>query len=134
MNTSRSPILSASSTNRVDRSWPAKRTRVVVLILIVLSTVGMGRWWMVTLPRRELRSSAALVAAAYSQQRAFEFRLPASSYAPARPQQDKKGPELFGPTPLLEAEGRIVEHLAKDPDNAEWLRLKARADMLEADS
>src|SRR5262249_39091395 len=41
----------------------------------------------------------------------------------------------FGrPFTLLQAEARIGEALAKNPDNTEWLALRARAEMLARDA
>src|SRR5262249_37638479 len=67
-------------------------------------------------------------------QRVFEFRLPAASYARVEsPQQGAERSAFTRPIVLLEAESRIAEHLAKDPEDAQWLRLRARAEMLDQD-
>jgi CHAT domain-containing protein len=100
---------------------------------VALALIGAAAWWITYRPSRELRKAAALLAEAYTRQRVFEQRLPASLYAPVRTGRREERSAFSRPIELLEAESRIAPHLAQNPDDAEWLRLRARAEMLDED-
>ena len=127
-----SPVIHAPSGNEEWRSRPCLRPRMIGFLAAALALLGVGLWQFRTRQARELRSAEALLAEAYSRQRTFEFRLPATSYSSVLTEV-REGPEFSRPISLLEAESRIAGHLAKDHDNPDWLRLRARAEMLDKD-
>ncbi len=95
----------------------------------VAALICLG-WWIQSIPSRELLSTTALLASAYTQQRTSELRLP-GSYSPFRGKVD--GATFSRPMELLEAESRIARRLAANPDDPDWLRLRARGDLLNGD-
>ena len=105
------------------------RARISVLAAAT-ALIGLGWWWIHSLPPRELRSTEALLADAYTEQRTSELRLP-GSYSPLHGKVD--GATFSRPTVLLEAESRIARRLAANPDDPDWLRLRARGDILDGD-
>jgi len=70
-----------------------------------------------------------LMAAAYTAQRPFEFRLPGAEHGPVRIEKSPAG-SFARPAALLEAEGIIARELEKSPEDAGWLALRARAEIL----
>lgn len=92
--------------------------------------VGAGWWsytaWFSTRP-------ASLIAQEYTQQRPFEYRIPAAGYGPIRQQKGSIGSAFQRPPSLLEAEARILRELAKRPDDPRWLALRAETEMLSWD-
>src|SRR5262249_9016494 len=71
-----------------------------------------------------------LLAAAYTEQRTFELRIPRAAYAPVRLTRGN-GSQFDFPPALLEGEVRIARELPKDPGNVALLQAKARADLLK---
>src|SRR5439155_540409 len=69
-----------------------------------------------------------------TQHRPFEFRIPGAEQAPVRVERSGAGSTFGRPSALLQAEARIAGALAKNPDNTEWLALRARAEMLAKDA
>jgi CHAT domain-containing protein len=123
--------VSAQST--VIHSRPARASlRWWVVVGLVVAAVILDLYWIAQQPSRQLRSAEALLAQAYSKQRGFDLRLPDASYAPIESQPENGERSAFSrPIALLEAESRIAVRLAKNPDDAQWLRLRARAEMLD---
>ena len=123
--------VSAQST--VIHSRPARASlRWWAGLGLVVAAVILDLYWIAQQPSRQLRSAEALLAQAYSKQRGFDLRLPDASYAPIESQQKDSERSAFSrPIALLEAESRIAVRLAKNPDDAQWLRLRARAEMLD---
>lgn len=130
-----SPVINAASANAGVRPRSGGRPRSIAFLAAILAVIGVGVWWLVTRPGRELRSAERLLADAYARHRTYEFRLPDASYSPVRAEAPD-GPAFSRPFSLLEAESQIAHHLAKDHDSADWLRLRARAEMIndEAES
>jgi CHAT domain-containing protein/Flp pilus assembly protein TadD len=122
--TSKSTVIHSRTTRAVVR-WMA-------VVGLVVAAVILDLYWIAQRPSRQLRSVEALLAQAYSKQRGFDLRLPGASYAPIESQQEKGETSAFSrPIALLEAESRIAVRLAKNPDDGQWLRLRARAEMLD---
>ena len=113
----------------------SRRTRGTLRWLMIagftMAAVILGSEWITQRPGRELRSAGALLAEAYSKQRVFELRLPDASYTAVERQPIAEASSFSRPIALLEAESRIALHLGKNPDDAQWLRLRARAEMLD---
>ena len=122
----RSAMIRAGTTPAKLRPWLARRRWALVALVIVTALMGTGWRWIATAPSRELRSADGLLAQAYSKQRLFEVRLPAAFYAPVEIQKGDERSAFSKPIVLLEAESLIAQRLAKNPDDAQWLRLRAR--------
>ena len=102
-------------------------------IALAAALIGAGVFSVSHWPAWELRSAETRLAEAYGQQRLFEFRLAGGAYVPVQNRRDNERSAFAKPIVLLEAENRIAGRLARDPDNVEWLRLRARAEMLDRD-
>jgi len=118
-------MAASSRRTNVFSPWLAK----AAAIFLVCS--GGGWWgflqWTATRPAR-------LIAMAYTQQRPFDFRIPGADYGPVRVEKRGSGSSFQRPASLLDAEARIARELEKNPENAEWLGLRAQAEMLGWDS
>src|SRR5207249_6065 len=72
-----------------------------------------------------------LLASAYSERRTLEPRIPMARFGPKRLERGGPvGSRMNTPPALSEAEARISRQLSTNPDDPEWLALKARADLL----
>jgi tetratricopeptide (TPR) repeat protein len=91
---------------------------------IFLVAIGVG-WFTYS---RHLSSPDVLLAAAYSERRTVEFRMPGDSYGPLRIQ---RGANRFGAPALLAAQARIARELSEDPGNAIWIEASARTALLD---
>src|SRR5262249_27811495 len=112
------------------RWWEVNRLGALTALAIVLALAG-GALWIATSRSRELRSAEGLLAEASTKRRPFEGRLPAASYTRQAAGKNNDNSAFERPIMLLEAESRIAKRLAIDPDDAAWLRLRARAEMLD---
>jgi len=92
----------------------------------LLIGVGLVQWWRIaTNPER-------LMAEAYTNARIFDLRMPGSGFAEVTPQKHLRGGSTTRESSrLLEARAKIEQQLERAPDNAHWLQLEARADILE---
>lgn len=88
---------------------------------------GASSWELLRIQRRPVDD---LLAAAYTEQRTFELRIPNASYGPVRLTRGS-GSRLDRPPVLLEGEARIARELSKHPEDASLLQAEARADLLE---
>jgi CHAT domain-containing protein/tetratricopeptide (TPR) repeat protein len=78
------------------------------------------------------RSPARLLASAYGELRTLELRIPLAPYGPMRLERGLPGASRMNTPPSLsEAEAKISRKLNANPDDPEWLALKARADLLD---
>jgi CHAT domain-containing protein len=92
---------------------------------LLLAVGGVLAWRVINSPER-------LLAKAYSQSRIYEFRVPGAAFAVVTPQVHLRGGSTGREAaPLLDARARIEKELEAAPDNARWLQLQARADILE---
>ncbi len=105
-------------------SWP--RAAFTVATLVTLSVL----FWMGT---RATRPSTAeqLLAQAYTEHRTLELRMSGAKFGPKQNERGGEGSRLDKPPSLLKAEALIGENLGKSPNDPEWLRAKARADLLD---
>ena len=78
------PVIRERCASAGTRLWPAWRPHTVALLGMGLALIGTGSCSIAILPGHELRSAEALLEEAYIRARAFEFRLPAASYAAVR--------------------------------------------------
>lgn len=77
-------------------------------------------------------SPAQLLASAYGERRTLEPRIPLARYGPMRLERGLAGgSRMNAPPSLSEAEAKISRKLQANPDDADWLALKARADLLD---
>lgn len=92
---------------------------------LLLLTVGIGLYvWLGG------KSSEALIQEAYSQQRTVEMRLPGAGYGPIQVERADGRSQISSPQALLEAQVLIKRGLEKNADDADLLRQKAEADLL----
>jgi CHAT domain-containing protein len=103
------------------RTWLARAAALIVAI---------GAGWLAC-DRWIAPDPARLLAEAYTRQRPFEFRIPDAGYAPVRQKRVAPSSSFQRPRALLRAGARIAAELEKDADDAKWLELVARAEMLE---
>lgn len=91
------------------------------LVLFVLGTI----WW------RNQNAPEGLLAQAYTQARIFDLRVPGAGFAPVTPRQHLRGGTSDRePIPLLTARAAIERKLQQSPNDAHWLQMQARADVL----
>jgi CHAT domain-containing protein len=92
----------------------------------LLIGLGLMSWWrMVNNPER-------LMAEAYTQERIFDLRMPGAGFAEVMPEKHLRGGSTGRESAkLLEARARIERHLEAAPEDAHWLQLEARSDILE---
>jgi cytochrome c-type biogenesis protein CcmH/NrfG len=104
------------------RTWLLRAA--AVLLAIGAGTLAWNQW--------RASDPARLMASAYTEQRPFEYRLPGAAFAPVR--QQRGGTSSFQrPQALNDAISRIGGELKKNPEDAKWMELSARAEMLERD-
>ena len=92
---------------------------------LVIGVVLTGWWQHANTPER-------LLAEAYTHSRTFELRIPGAGFAEVTPETHLRGSATGRESAkLLDARARIERHLENAPENAHWLQLEARADVLE---
>jgi tetratricopeptide (TPR) repeat protein len=92
----------------------------------LLIAIGISTWWQAS------RSPEHLLAEAYTQSRLFELRMPGAGSAPVSPALHLRGGSAGRESSkLLEARARIERKLEASPEDAHWLQLEARSDLLE---
>jgi tetratricopeptide (TPR) repeat protein len=98
----------------------------MALAATLLVALGLTAWWHhETAPER-------LLAQAYSQSRNFDLRIPGAGYGVVIPASHLRGGSTGRePAALSEAQGRIERQLQRSPQNAHWLQMEARLDLLE---
>jgi CHAT domain-containing protein len=72
-----------------------------------------------------------LLAQAYTEQRTIELRMPGAAYGPMRVERGAEGSRLNRPSALLDAEALIAHKLSSEPENASFLQMRGRADLME---
>jgi CHAT domain-containing protein len=102
--------------------WTWAAAAAVVIAVGVAAYVRFGQ-----------ASPEKLLAQAYSQQRTIELRINQAPYGPVRVQRDRGTSQLNASSQLLEAEVAIKRRLEKQPENPDFLREKAEADLLNWD-
>ena len=82
--------------------------------------------------RTSVNDLARLCAHSPTQSRIFDLRMPAAGFAEVTPPTHLRGGSASRePARLLEAQARIQRWLESAPQDAHWLQLEARADILE---
>ncbi len=112
---------------------PAQKTRALMRWAYATAAaiiLGVAAWMFFAWQRAS--SPAQLLASAYIEQRTLELRIPLASFGPMRLERGGPGGSRMSTPPALsEAEARISRQLNNNPDDPEWLALKARADLLD---
>ena len=81
--------------------------------------------------QRHAGAPERLLAMAYSQSRTLELRIPGAGYSAVVPGTHTRGAAANNePAPLLEARAGLARRLEGSPQDAHWLELQARADVL----
>jgi len=92
----------------------------------LLIAVGLFSW------RRIVNNPETLLAEAYTHERIFDMRMPGAGFAEVTPKMHLRGGSNGQePAKLLDARTRIEQHLGAAPEDAHWLQLEARSDILE---
>ena len=92
----------------------------------LLVAILAGAWW------QHLNNPERLLAEAYTQSRIFEMRMPGAGFAEITPNRHLRGnASSREPAQLTEARNRIDRKLEGAPEDAHWLELEARADLME---
>src|SRR6185437_6429835 len=71
-----------------------------------------------------------LLAQAYTEQRTMEMRIDDARYGPIRVLRGDEQSHFQRPIYLIDAESKIARGLRRDRDKEEWLKMKARAELL----
>ena len=88
--------------------------------------VGLTTWW------RLENNPERLLAQAYTHSRSFELRMPGAGFAQVAPPLHLRGSSTARESSkLLEAKAGIEKRLEAAPEDAHWLELQARSDLLE---
>ncbi len=88
--------------------------------------LGLISWW------RLAHNPEHLIAEAYTQQRIFELRMPDAGFAEVSPVRHVRGANNGKEPPSLsDAHWHIERELQAAPNDAHWLQLEARTDVLE---
>jgi tetratricopeptide (TPR) repeat protein len=88
--------------------------------------LGLTVWW------QQVHTPERLLAEAYTHSRSFDLRMPEAGFADVTPQAHLRGGANGRESSrLLDARSRIERQLENAPENAHWLQLEARADVLE---
>jgi CHAT domain-containing protein len=92
----------------------------------LLIAVGLTAWW------RTANNPDRMLAEAYTQSRIFDMRMPGAEFAEVTPETHLRGGATGRESSkLLEARANIEHHLEAAPEDAHWLQLEARSDILE---
>jgi tetratricopeptide (TPR) repeat protein len=92
---------------------------------LILAVALIGWWRLAHTPER-------LLAEAYTHSRIFELRMPGAGFAGVTPRTHLRGSGTGRESALLlDARSSIERHLEDAPEDAHWLQLEARADVLE---
>ena len=92
---------------------------------LILAVALIGWWRLAHTPER-------LLAEAYTHSRIFELRMPGAGFAGVTPRTHLRGSGTGRESALLlDARSEIERHLEDAPEDAHWLQLEARADLLE---
>ncbi|HEY1904319.1 MAG TPA: CHAT domain-containing protein [Terracidiphilus sp.] len=112
-----------SGGRRVSRLYLWMGAGLAASLLIGL---GLVSWW------RRVNNPERLMAEAYTQERIFDLRMPGAGFAEVTPEKHLRGGSTGRESAkLLEARARIERHLEASPEDAHWLQLEARSDILE---
>jgi predicted Zn-dependent protease len=92
----------------------------------LLISVGLVSWWQLE------NNPERMMAAAYTHARIFDLRMPGAGFAEVTPERHLRGGSTGRESSrLLQARARIEQHLEAAPEDAHWLQLEARSDILE---
>jgi tetratricopeptide (TPR) repeat protein len=92
----------------------------------LLIAVGLTSWW------RASNNPERMLAEAYTHSRIFDLRMPGAGFAEVTPAMHLRGGSAGREfSRLLDARSRIERHLETAPEDAHWLQLEARSDILE---
>jgi len=92
----------------------------------LLLGLGLVSWW------RQANNPERLLAEAYTHSRIFDLRMPGSGFAEITPGTHLRGGSTGRESSkLLEARAGIEHQLEAAPEDAHWLQLEARSDILE---
>ena len=127
----RTPRQSGTGIGSSHSSGAGRATRLYLwtgagLAASLLIAVGLTAWW------RLANNPDRLLAEAYSQSRIFDMRVPGAGFAEVMPETHLRGGTTGRESSkLLEARANIEHHLEAAPEDAHWLQLEARSDILE---
>ena len=93
---------------------------------VLMLAAGVFVW------QRQINTPERQLAMAYEHSRNLELRVPDAAYVALGSADHTRGDSVDRDSaPLLDARARLARELEKSPQNAHWLELQARADLLE---
>ena len=119
---------SSKSKEKAGFGWWPKLVWASAGLAVVIVTVLVG----IRLTREP--DVNALLAQAYTEQRTLELRIQGAAHSKRAVTRGGPDSSISRPLALVEAENVIAHHLQREPDNARWLQMRARADVLEGHS
>jgi CHAT domain-containing protein len=96
-------------------------TAMAAVIVAAVLLIGRSWWW---------PSPERLLAQAYSEHRILELRIPGAEFAPLATERGADRSLMTQNPTLLEAEDLIGRRYRRSPRDPYWLRMQARADLL----
>lgn len=111
---------------------PSKKTfswqwALVPGVLATCAAVALAVWYQ---QRETPEKVERLLAQAYTQHRTMDARFPDAAWGRMDVTQGRQSESFQSPF-LLEAEAIVDQRIQKDPENVEWLRVKAQSEMLQ---
>ena len=105
---------------------PGRWRAGVAIAAVLLLAAGVFAW------QRQTNTPDRQLAMAYEQSRTLELRIPEAGYSALSSGGRTRGAlASHEPAPLLDARARLARELERSPQDAHWLELQARADILE---
>jgi len=127
----RTPRQSGAGFGSSNSAGSGRATRLYLwtgagLAASLLIAVGLVSWW------RLANNPDRLLAEAYTQSRTFDMRMQGAGFSEVTPKTHLRGGRTGRESSkLLEARANIEHHLEAAPEDAHWLQLEARSDILE---
>ena len=119
-------LAATKSRKRPPVATPEQWIGAVGIAALVLLTAGLFVW------QGRVHNPEHQLALAYEQSRTLELRIPDATYsALTAPDHTRGNSSDNEPASLLDARAHLARELQKSPQNAHWLELQARADVLE---
>ena len=113
----------AGARNKTSQFYLWMGAGLAASLLIVF---GLTTWW------RQSNDPERLLAEAYTHSRIFDLRMPGSGFAEITPGTHLRGGSTGRESSkLLEARAAIEHRLEAAPEDAHWLQLEARSDIIE---
>jgi CHAT domain-containing protein len=119
-------LAATSAQRRPVYLHPGRWRAVAAIAALLLLVAGLFVW------QRQTNTPDHQLAMAYEQSRSLELRVPEAGYAAlSSGGHTRGGLASHAPAPLLDAQAQLARKLERSPQDAHWLELQARADILQ---